>query len=81
MKHRNKCDIKHILSLTNGKDYGLCAPPMKAQTAVDELCRYFLGEDYYVVMPEDTEQCNTQIVYDIERFYKGCKVKSRCKYG
>lgn len=77
MKKQNRCDVEHILSLTNGKDYGLCAPPMKAQVAVYELCRYFLGEDYYVVMPENNEQCNTQIVYDIERLYKGCKVKRK----
>ena len=75
MKKRTRCDVEHILSLTNGKDYGLCAPPMKAQVAVDELCRYFLGDDYYIVMPENTEQGNTQIVYDIERKYKGYKVK------
>lgn len=74
---RNKVDKEHILSLTDGKDYGLCSPPMKAQVAVNELCRYFLGEDWYTVMPENAEQVNAKIVYEIERRYKGCKIKKK----
>lgn len=74
---RNKVDKEHVLSLTDGKDYGLCSPPMKAQVAVNELCRYFLGEDWYAVMPENAEQVNTKIVYEIERRYKGCKIKKK----
>ena len=66
-----------ILDLTNGKDYGLCSPPMKAQTAVNELCRYFLGEDWYCAMPMNCEQVNTNIVYEIESRYKGYKRKRR----
>jgi len=46
---------------------------MKAQVALDELCRYFLGEDWYTTMPESQEQVNTEIVYEIERKYKGNK--------
>ena len=69
---RNRVDKEHILSLTNEKDYGLCSPPMKAQVAVNELCRYFLGEDWYTVMPENVEQVNTEIVYEIESCYRGC---------
>lgn len=73
MKNKNKYTLKRILKLTNGKDYGLCSPPMKAQVALNELCRYFLGEDWYNVMPESQEQVNTQIVYEIETRYKGYK--------
>ncbi len=43
---------------------------MKAQTAINELCRYFLGENWYAVNPTNTEQINTEIVYEIE-----CKLK------
>ena len=71
MFKREKVNKEHILSLTDGKDYGLCSPPMKAQVAVDELCRYFLGEDWYSVMPQSGEQVNTEIVYAIECNYKG----------
>ena len=49
---------------------------MKAQVAVDELCRYFLGDDWY----DDSgathpEQVNVKIVCEIEKRYKGCKCK------
>lgn len=76
---RNKVDYDHIMSLTNRKDYGLCSPPMKAQVAVNELCRYFLGEDWYSTMPQNSEQVNTEIVYAIESQYKGCRIKKKSK--
>lgn len=76
---KNKFNLDHILSLTDGKDYGLCSPPMKAQVAVDELCRYFLGEDWYVSISMSPEQVNTNIVAEIEKKYKGCrKSRRRC---
>jgi len=74
---RNKVDKEHILSLTDGKDYGLISPPMDAQVAVYELCRYFLGEEWYTSNPGSQRQCNTDIVYAIESNYKGFKVKVR----
>lgn len=71
MKNKNKETLERLLKLTNGKDYGICSPPMKAQVAINELCRYFLGEDWYTVMPVSNEQVNTEIVYEIETKYKG----------
>jgi len=62
---------ERLLKLTNEKDYGLCSPPMDAQVALNELCRYFLGEDWYTALPESQEQVNTEIVYEIETRYKG----------
>lgn len=59
-----------ILSLCKDGDYGLCPPPMDAQVALNELGRYLLGDDWYVVLPVNAEQCNTEIVYEIERRYK-----------
>lgn len=73
MKNKDKMTRERILSLTDGKDYGLFSPPMKAQTAVNELCRYFLGEDWYSVTNMTNEQVNTEIVYEIESRYKGYK--------
>lgn len=49
---------------------------MKAQTAVDELCRYFLGDDWYSLSgATHPEQINTDIVAEIEKRYKGAKIK------
>ena len=59
-----------ILSLCKDGDYGLCPPAMDAQVALNELKRYLLGDDWYVVLPVNAEQCNTEIVYEIERRYK-----------
>lgn len=68
---RNSIIRENILSITDQKDNGMCPPSLNAQAAIHELCRYFLGEDWYTVMPCNNEQCNTEIVYAIEREYKG----------
>lgn len=74
---RNEFDREHILSLCEEGDFGIMPPPMKAQTALDELCRYFLGKDWYITMPVSTEQANTEIVAEIERRYKGAKLHKK----
>ena len=76
-KETNKETIRRLLKLTNGKDYGIFAPPMDAQVALIELCHHFLGEDWYSVNPVSQEQINTEIVYEIERRYKVKRVPSR----
>ena len=76
-KETNKETIRRLLKLTNGKDYGIFAPPMDAQVALIELCHHFLGEDWYSVNPVSQEQINTEIVYEIERRYKVRRVPSR----
>lgn len=73
MKNKNEITKERILNLTDGKDYGICSPPMTAQVALNELRRYFLGENWYTVMPISQEQVNTEIVYEIETSYKGYK--------
>lgn len=75
MKDKNKETWERIFQLTNKKDYGMCSPPMEAQVALDELCRYFLGENWYTTLPESTKQVNTEIVYEIETRYKGYKMR------
>ena len=70
---RNKFDKNHILSLCENGDYGIFNPPMKAQIAVYELCRYFLGEDH---VPQGTSEriqmwCNSAIVYMIKSSVRG----------
>ena len=58
-----------ILSLTDQKDYGMCPPAMDSDTALNELCRHFLGEDWYCSGAIHAWQVNTEIVYAIERVY------------
>ena len=73
---RNKLNKKHLLDIREPGDYGIFAPPMKAQVAINELCRYFLGDDWYDSSgATDSEQVNTAIVYEIEMRYKGAKIK------
>lgn len=76
-KETNQEIGERLFKLTDQKDYGIFAPPMEAQVAVDELCRYFLGEDWYSVNPLSAEQINTEIVYEIECKFKKCKAKKR----
>lgn len=68
-KETDKETIRRLLKLTDGKDYGMFAPPMDAQVALNELCHHLLGEDWYSVNPVSQEQINTEIVYEIERKY------------
>ena len=49
----------------------LMQPPMDAQTALNELQRYFLGIDYYIENPINTKQANSQVIYDIMCKYRG----------
>lgn len=72
---RNRFDANHIISICETDNHGYSIPFIKAQVAVHELCRYFLGDDWY----DDSgathvEQVNTNIVAAIERNYKGVKL-------
>lgn len=51
----NICDIS----------YGLAPAPMNAQEALNILKSYLLGDDWYVVMSMNTEQCNACAVEQI----------------
>lgn len=72
---RMKFDPEHIKSLCKPGDYGIFNPPMDAQVALNELCRYLLGPDWYdssgCTAPE---QINTEIVCQIEMKYPGALV-------
>lgn len=61
------------------KDCGIMQPPLNAQKALDILKDYLLGEDWYVVNPVNTEQCNTQLVYEIlEKYSPEFKKEMKC---
>ncbi len=66
--------VDRILDLCKDVDCGILTPPMEAQIALNELFRYFLGENYYTANPISQEQINTEMVHLIEMSYKS-KVK------
>ena len=49
--------------LNNQEDYGIFAPPMEAETAIDFLRHYLLGENWYSPNPCHSKQINTEIVH------------------
>jgi len=57
------------------ESYGLYPAPLRAQTAINILCDYLLGEDFYVTIAMNEEQCNTVIVDNILSKYS----KEYCK--
>lgn len=66
----------------DAKDCGLCDPPIEPQLALNFLIDYLLGEDWYVTMPECTQQTNTAAVYAIlfkysKKFRKEVKKMSK----
>lgn len=66
---------KRLLKLTNIKNDPDVVPYIEPQVALNELCRFFLGEDWYVTDPLSTKQVNYWIVYDIERKFKNKCIK------
>lgn len=78
-KETNQEIANRLLKLTSGEDCGIFAPPMNAQVAINELCRYFLGDDWYSINPLCNEQINTEIVYEIECKFKNIRHKRRSK--
>lgn len=66
--------------LESSADYGIFCPPMEAQTAVDFLQRYLLGENWYTVNPISQKQINTEIVHEILLKYSKEYRKERRKW-
>ncbi len=60
MENKNKTFDEWI---NEQDDYGIIAPPMDADTAIDFLRRYLLGENWYSPNPISSKQINTEIVY------------------
>ena len=69
---------EYFEKVVTDKSYGLCAAPLNAQTAINILCDYLLGEDFYIAMPMNAEQCNTVIVDNILSKYSK-EYKKKCK--
>lgn len=54
---------------TNWPKNDLCDPPTDPRTAMHILIDHFLGEDWYVAMPENDDQVITVAVADILNKY------------
>jgi hypothetical protein len=48
---------------------GIMPAPLEANKAIDILTSYLLGDDWYVEVPVNGEQCNLCIVYQILKKY------------
>lgn len=80
---RKKIDYKHLIEdvcgFTQSSDdtaFFTPIPSMTAQQALNELCDYFLGENWYEPTGQmNPEVVNCAIVVEIESRYKGCKIK------
>lgn len=55
------------------KNYGIFPPPTSAQTALNELADFFLGEGWYTVNPISQAQVNTEIVATIKEQYANAR--------
>lgn len=78
---RKKLDYKHLIEDVCGftaenDNYAKPLPSLKAQEALNELCDYFLGDDWYEPTGQThPEIVNFAIVEEIERRYRGAKIK------
>lgn len=67
-KKKNKVSEKNTFTYWlehEAEDCGIMQPPLNAQRALNFLKDYLLSENWYVVNPVNTEQCNTQLVHEI----------------
>lgn len=65
---KTKIEYFKLLDSYNSKE-SLYAPAIDAQLAINVLCQYLLGEDYYIVDPLPPPQADTIIVQDILHKY------------
>ena len=69
---KKKQIAEHLNSISDSNNPNNILPrPMDSDTALRELCRYFLGEDWYTGWPMGQKQINWEIVYEIETKFKG----------
>lgn len=61
---------EHLLSLTDGGDYGIFPPPTNTKVAINELISFFLDKNWYSVNPMSSEQIITEALFEIEMRHK-----------
>lgn len=73
IKDKDRIITNHLISICGYVKDGVFIPPMDYKTAFNELCRHFLGENWFTENPISNQQAITQMVYEIEMRYKGDK--------
>jgi uncharacterized protein CbrC (UPF0167 family) len=68
--------FREMVYKNSKEDYGMCPPPIDAQSAFNVLMKHFLGDDWYTTMPMCQEQVNAEVVYEILEKYPGYKKKT-----
>lgn len=64
----------------HGEKDNILAPSMDAQTAVNFLCDYLLGDDFCIMYPASNGQANTEIVCEIlQKYSKRLRKEIRAK--
>ena len=61
------------LSYNKDEDYGILPPPISNGTFVNEIIRYFLGEDWYTIGSIHNDQVNYEALVEIEYRYRNIK--------
>lgn len=78
-KHKYNKSFKAMENNISDTSYGLCPAPMNAQQALNILCDYLLGENWYVVMPLSVEQINACAVEQIlDKYSKQWRKDWKC---
>lgn len=60
----NDCTFSDWLN-RNWEEGNLCPPELDPQTAIYFLCDYLLEDGFYISMPVNAKQGNTELVYAI----------------
>lgn len=64
-KYVYNASFDKIKAIIEDTTYGIYPPPLDAQTALNILCDYLLGDDWYFAGSCGVEQCNAVIVEHI----------------
>lgn len=70
-KKMRRCDLfyRKAMERENWNEDNLCDPPTEPREAIHVLIEELLGENWYVVMPENGDQVITNAVYAIIKKY------------
>ena len=73
-----------VLKIADDVDCGIYSPPMRAKYALNELCNYLMGDNYYynTYWPAyytkiTRENKNAILLFDLERKYRRYKPKNK----
>lgn len=79
--HKFNNGFKSMILNLEDHSYGICPAPMSANTALDILSSYLLGDDFYITMSVSPEQANSIVVRNILSKYSKKWKKDHKKYN